>query len=417
MTRYFFFTRRFLPLFITQFLGAFNDNLFKTAVMMVLTYTATKHGNTHSAILVPLAAGLFIFPYFVFSTIAGQVADRYDRARIARILKISETLLMVSAAFALMFQHIPAMLAVLFGMGIQSAFFGPIKYALLPQHLHTDELLPGNGWVQAGTFAAILTGTVLGGLIAVRDGGALLTGLLAISFAVLGYGAARAIPPAPAPDATTAIALRGALRQHIAQARQNPRVWQAIKLVNVFWFIGAAVLALLPTLTRDRLNGDETVVTLFLTLFSIGIGLGAWAGNTLLHRLRQERIVIRSASVAMGLSLALFAGMVAIFPAPTAMMKLGEFLTHPAGWGIGISLLGLAISGGIYALPLQTRIQREGEATILARLIATLNALNALAMAAASLLLMALAAFGAPYPLQLALIAISCLYPVFLRQS
>ena len=277
-------SRRFLPLFLTQFLGAFNDNIFKNALIILITYRLVLQEGESAAHLVTLAAGIFILPFFLFSATAGQLADRYDRGRVARIVKLVEILLAVVAGIGFSLQSLPLLFAVLFGFGLHSTFFGPVKYALLPQHLQAGELLQGNAYIEAATFLAILLGTIGGGELMLHGGTAILASAL-ILCALGGYAASRLIPPAPAPASLQTTAIDWHLpRASMAVLRASSKegLMPLILAISWFWLVGATFLSQFPGLVKNDLHGEGAVVTLLLTIFSVGIGIGSLLCNRLL---------------------------------------------------------------------------------------------------------------------------------------
>jgi 1-acyl-sn-glycerol-3-phosphate acyltransferase len=258
--------RRFAPLFVTQFLGALNDNLFKNALLVLATFhTATS--AQHSAVLVNLAAGIFIAPFLLLSPLAGQLADKLERARLIRAVKLAEIGVMLLGAAALLLASVPLLLLALAAMGAQSAFFGPVKYAILPQHLHRDELVAGNALVELGTFLAILLGTTLGGLaMSEAATGPAIVALAVLAVAVAGWYASRAIPPAPAPSPELVLNHEpfGAATDTFRHARQSTPVWLSVMGISWFWFFGALILAQVPGYTRGVLHAGPQVATLLV---------------------------------------------------------------------------------------------------------------------------------------------------------
>lgn len=381
-------SKRFFPLFWTQFLGAFNDNLFKNALIILLTFTYASMLNTDVQVLVTMAAGAFVLPFFLFSATAGQLADKYDRAAMARVVKLVEIGLMLLAAVGFLTASPYFLLFILFTMGIHSTFFGPIKYAILPQHLEPRELLAGNSYVEAGTFLAILLGTILGGVLVTFDNGPVFVSIGALAVAALGYGFSRAIPPAPAPVPHLKINwnLFGETWAILKLCGQDRTVFLSLLAISWFWFVGATYLAQLPSFTRNVLGADAAVVTLFLTLFSLGIGIGSMLCNRLLRGLVSATYV-PLAAIGMGVfGIDLYFATHHASHDGLALLTLGDFLANPASWRIMIDLLGIAVSGGVYVVPLYAMIQKHGEAAYMARLIAGLNVLNALFMVASSIL-------------------------------
>ena len=277
--------RRFAPLFIAQFLGAFNDNLLKSALAIMVTYRLAERGGLDAASLVMVAGGLFIAPFFLFSGASGTLADQIDKAVIARWVKVAEIAIMALGAWGLSEQSLPLLLATLFALGTHSTVFGPIKYALLPQQLRDDELVAGNALIEAGTFLAILCGTILGGSLVLVDNGALIVGASGIFCATIGWIAARQIPSAP-PAVERPGSRPHLLRDSVAVVRHvtsRPTLLVPILAVSWFWLFGATVISGLPALAKDLLFADEHVVTLMLALFAIGVGLGSLLAERLLH--------------------------------------------------------------------------------------------------------------------------------------
>jgi hypothetical protein len=275
--------RRFLPLFATQFLGAFNDNLYKSAMVILVTY-AVFNDPTKEATFNAVAGGLFILPFFLFSALAGQLADSMDKARIIRFVKTAEIVIMIGGAAGLLLHNIPLMLAALFAMGIHSSFFGPIKYAVLPQHLKTDEVLGGTGLVEAGTYGAILLGTIAGGLLG-RDHAQIAAGGVLV-VALIGRLVGGLVPPAP-PEADAPPLkmdwhiIRASIRL-VDATLHIPRLFLAIAAISFFWAMGAILAAQFPPLVKNVLHADEQVATLFLAIFSIGVAVGSVLINRLL---------------------------------------------------------------------------------------------------------------------------------------
>ena len=276
--------RRFAPLFVTQFLGAFNDNLLKSAMGIVVTFRLAEQSGMDSASLVMLAGAVFIAPFFLFSGASGTLADRVDKSFIARIVKVAEIVIMTLGAVGLWLESVPLLFAALFFLGTHSTVFGPIKYALLPQHLHEDELVAGNALIEAGTFLAILFGTILGGSVVLLAQGALIVGGCGVVCALLGWIAARQIPPAPssAADAPRPRLLRDTIAV-VGHVTSRPALLLPILAVSWFWLFGATVVSGLPAFAKDVLFANEQVVTMMLALFAVGVGVGSIVAERLLH--------------------------------------------------------------------------------------------------------------------------------------
>ena len=346
-------TRRFAPLFITQFLGAFNDNLLKSALGIVITYRLAEKGGVGAASLVMVAGGVFIAPFFLFSGASGTLADRTDKAAIARWVKVAEVGIMSLGAWGLWQESIWLLLAAIFCLGTHSTVFGPIKYTLLPQHLRDEELVAGNALVEAGTFLAILLGTIAGGSLVLIDRGALIVGGCGVAIAAGGWVASRAIPAAPAESAGVAPRPR-LLHDSIAvvgHVTSRPALLLPILAISWFWLFGATVVTGLPALAKDVLFANERVVTLMLALFATGIGLGSLLAERLLHGEVSARYVPFAALVMAGFAVDLHlasAGRVQ----GAEFAGLDVFLRSPGSWRVLGDLVGMAIAGGLFCVPL-----------------------------------------------------------------
>jgi acyl-[acyl-carrier-protein]-phospholipid O-acyltransferase / long-chain-fatty-acid--[acyl-carrier-protein] ligase len=389
-------TRRFLPLFLTQFCGAFNDNLYKNALVILITYAAASHAKDDAALMVTAAAGIFILPFFLFSATAGQLADKYNRAKLIRIIKVAEIVIMALAALGFVTHAVWLLMLALFAMGTHSAFFGPIKYAILRDHLQEQELLAGNALVSAATFVAILLGTIIGGLVILTDGGRVWISLGVIGVAVLGYVASRfVLPTQPAsPGLQVNWNFLAESWRLVQRARENRVVFRAILAISWFWLVGATFLAQFPTYAKQVLHGDETVVTLLLTCFTIGIALGSLLCNRLLKGEISRRYVPRAAVCMALATLALCAASPFAAMPEEGYFNALEWLSYPISWLIGASMLAIAISGGVYVVPLYALMQTKSEAASRARVIASNNIMNALFMVLSSLVSLALLAIG-----------------------
>jgi MFS family permease len=387
-------TRRFLPLFITQFLGAFNDNVFKNALVVLLTFHAAQWTTLPAGILANLAAGVFILPFFLFSATAGQLADKYDKARLARLVKVLEVGIMLVAGVGFWLTSLAWLFAALFLLGCHSTLFGPIKYALLPQHLKHDELLGGNALVEAGTFVAILLGTLGGGLLA-GAGEPLYIAGAGVLVALAGYLASRAIPeaPAPAPDLVIHPNPLAETWRCLGFARENPAVFQSILGISWFWLFGALFLAQFPAYAKNVLGGGETAVTLLLATFTLGVGIGSLACERLSGR-RIELGLVPFGSI--GLTLfALDLALASPTGLPTAVpLPLSDLLGQPGTWRILADLGLIGLFGGFFIVPLYALVQQRSRAELRARVIAANNIMNALFMVAGSLVASGLLAAG-----------------------
>ncbi len=385
-------TRRVLPFFITQFLGAFNDNLFKNALVVLLTFQAASWTTLKPEVLANLAAGIFILPFFLFSATAGQLADKYDKALLARLVKLLEMAIMAVAGLGFWWHSLALLLAALFLLGCHSTLFGPVKYAILPQHLREDELVGGNALIEAGTFVAILVGTLSGGLLAGAVTQPVWIALGGLVVAAAGYLSSRSIPSAPPPEPELRVNPNPITEtwRNIAFARENRGVFLSILGISWFWLYGALFLAQFPAYAKNVLGGGESTVTLLLAVFTLGIGLG----SLLCERMSGKRVeigLVPLGSIGLtlfGLDLALASptGLVAGAPLPLLAM-LSRFST----WRILIDLILIGMFGGFFIVPLYALVQVRSAAAHRARIIAANNILNALfmvggALAAASLL-------------------------------
>ncbi len=392
-------TRRFAPFFATQFLGAFNDNLFKNALIVLLTFQAAQWTTLPAGVLANLAAGIFILPFFLFSATAGQLADKYDKARLARLVKLLEMLIMGVAAAGFALHSLAVLLAALFLLGLHSTLFGPVKYAILPQHLHADELVGGNALVEAGTFVAILLGTLAGGLLAGAGGDPRWVAFAGLLVAAAGYLASRGIPAAPPPVPGLTINPNPLTEtwRNLGFARANRTVFLSILGISWFWLYGALFLAQFPAYAKDVLGGDETSVTLLLATFTLGIGLGSLLCERLSGRLVEIGLVPFGS-----IGLTLF-GLDLAFASPAALptgapLATGALLGLPGSWRVLGDLFALGLFGGFFIVPLYALVQLRSAAEQRARIIAANNILNALFMVGGALAAAGLLAAGASIP-------------------
>ena len=377
-------TRRFLPFFLTQFLGAFNDNLFKSALVMLVTFSLARKMGINGQVAVTVIAGLFILPFFLFSSVAGELADRYEKAFLIRRIKFIEIILMALTAAAFYFSNFWLLVALLFLMGAQSTFFGPLKYSIIPEHLEEGELIAGNALVSAGTYLAILIGTIVGGLLILQPGGVEIISVLIVFFALLGWLASLKIPNAGSFNPKVSIDFNIIRSTHriIASVIQEKDVFLSILGVSWFWFVGATFLSQFPSYTKDVLQANEQVATLFLTVFSIGVGLGSLLCNTLLKgEIDGKYVPYGAATLSVG-SICLWLASRRLAPAGMDEELFGIllFLQKPEGIFILISLLAIAIGGGIYVVPLNAIMQTRCKAQHRARVIACSNIVNSFMM-------------------------------------
>jgi MFS family permease len=398
--------RRFGPFFLTQFLGALNDNVYKQALISMISFGTISMGGLSAGVAVNLASGLFILPFFLFSATAGQLADRLDKARIIRAVKALEIGIMALAAAGFLSGRFALLLAALALMGVHSTFFGPVKYSILPQHLAPAELVGGNAWVEGGTFLAILIGTIAGGVLAaLPDGFTRWVPLATLAVAGLGYLSSRAIPPAPpaAPGLPIGWNLWRETCRIIGQGGADPLVLRSVLAISWFWFYGAVFLAQAPLYAKDYLGGGQPAMVLLLTVFSLGIGAGSAACARLSGARLEPGLVPFGA-----LGLSLFAlDMVLGTPAPgVAAAGLVQILGRPASVRLLCDFLMIGVSGGVFIVPLYTLLQVRTAPAQLSRVIAANNILNALFMVVAALMGAGLLALGWRVPQLFALTAV-----------
>jgi 1-acyl-sn-glycerol-3-phosphate acyltransferase len=377
--------RRFGPFFWTQFLGAFNDNLFKTALLVVLTYDALAWTTLPSALLNNLIPGLFILPYVLLSATAGQVADKVEKGRLARFVKLIEIVIMGIAAAGWLTHTLWLLIAAVVGMGIHSTLFGPVKYAYLPQHLKPEELVGGNGVIEMGTFVGILLGEVMGAVLAGRGPwGVHLVAGVTLFVAVLGLATSWRIPasPAPAPDLKISVNFIAESVRNIAYSRRNRTVFLSMLGNSWFWFYGALVLSQFPLYAKDYLHGDHSVFVLLLTVFSLGIG----AGSLLCEKLSGRKVEIGLVPFgAIGLSLfGIDLYFASLGYTNTAAVDARSVLAQAGTLRILADILLLGVFGGFFIVPLFALIQTRCDPAHVSRTIAGMNILNAIFMVAAA---------------------------------
>jgi len=413
--------RRFLPLFATQLLNAFNDNLYKNAMVLFVVYSVYSSEEAEAQFSA-IASGVFILPFFILSALAGQLADMRDKAMIIRWVKFAEIFIMMVGGAGLVLAWlggmlsslaIPLMLLALFAMGIHSTFFGPIKYAILPQHLKREEVLAGTGLVEAGTYVAILAGTILAGYIAVQW-----AALLVVVTAVIGFVTSKQVPPAP-PYEHGQIVDRHVLRASVALVRNTMHqreVFYAILAISFFWTIGAVLFIQFPPLAKNVLFASKEVASLFLVIFSVGVAIGSVAINALLKGDVSARYAPVSV-LAMGAFVAAFYFVCQAWRADVSaaeLMSVPEFLAQPLAPLVLATLLLIAVGGGMFVVPLYAFLTTKCDPAQAARTVAANNIVNSGAMVGGSLLAGGLSAAGIPIVEQLLLSAGMCLVSAWL---
>ncbi len=392
--------RRFAPFFWTQFLGAANDNLFKFAFTVLVTY------QLQVSWLEPKMAGLvigalFILPFVLVSATAGQWADKYDKAVIMRSVKLLEVGIMLVAAVGFWYQWVPVLLACVFLMGLHSTLFGPVKYAYLPQHLSERELTGGNGMVEMGTFVAILLGQVGGGLLMSLAGtGTHWVAISCVVVALVGWGASKAIPASPSSDADLKLNWNPVSEtwRNLKLAHDYPSVFRSLLGISWMWFFGAVFLSQFPSFARDVLGGNEQVASLLLVVFSVGIAVGALLCETLSHRHVEIGLVPIGAVGMTVFAWDLYLATQGMSHTGGAFLSVGAFVAQSAHWRVMADLALLAFSAGLYSVPMYALIQLRAKPSHRARIIAANNILNALFMIVSSLAAGALLGAGFSIP-------------------
>jgi len=391
--------RRFAPLFWTQFLGAANDNLFKFSFTLLATYHASEWGGLEGSTAGFVIGAIFITPFVLFSATSGQLADKIERGGLMRFVKNLEIAIMAIAATGFIGQHASLLYVSVFLMGLHSTLFGPVKYAYLPQHLDDGELTGGNGMVEMGTFVAILLGTIAGGLL-VKSGpaGATTVAVGCLLLALLGRGAAHFIPHSPAPDPNLRINWNpfSETWRNLRLSAQNRAVFNSLLGISWLWFFGSIFLTSFTPFAHDVLGGDENVVTLLLSVFSIGIGTGALACERLSGR-KVEIGLVPFGSIGMTV-FAVDLWLATNGMAATELREVGEYLRDPSQWRVMADLFLLALFAGFYSVPLYAVIQARSEPSHRARIIAANNIMNAIFMIVASLMATALLKGGLTLP-------------------
>jgi 1-acyl-sn-glycerol-3-phosphate acyltransferase len=377
--------RKFLPYFITQFFGAFNDNIFKNVLLLFVAFAGANALPISSNLFINLAAGLFILPFFLFSASAGVLADKYEKSWFIRKVKLFEIAIMLLGAIGFITESYGVLLLLLFLMGTQSAFFGPVKYALLPQNLNEKELVPGNALVEAGTFIAILIGTLGAGIIASSENAKYLAAFCVVLFALLGYLSSRFIPfsASSAPNLTFRWQPYKQTKHTLSICKSDRIVFQSIMAISWFWFLGAAYLTQFPNFTKVYLNGTESAVSFLLALFSVGIALGSlicnWISN---HRIEVGVVPIG----ALGITIFGYLMATSVPSELPQFHSFGEFIRFSDFWPLFFYLLMIGASGGLFIVPLYALMQHRAKETERAQVIAGLNIFNSLFMVGSAVL-------------------------------
>ncbi len=380
--------QRFRPFFFTQFLGAFNDNVFKTALITLVAFHAASLSSIDGSTLATLLPGLFILPFFLFSATAGQIADKYEKSQIIRLVKVFEIGIMLFASAGFYLHNIWLLGSALFMMGMHSTLFGPVKYAYLPQHLQQNELVGGNGMVEMGSFIAILLGQILGATLATMPSHEIFTSLAIILIAVLGYYTSRGVPNTPAAEPSLTINWNPITEtiKNVKLIWPQQQIWVAIVAISWFWFYGATLLAQFPNLAKSVLYGTESVFILLLSVFSIGIGIG----SLLCEKLSKGRVelgLVMLGSVGMSIFGAdLYASSANIHvDAGDALQNSLQFMGNIHSWRMLVDIALIGLFGGFYIVPLYVLIQTRVDKKYQSRVIAGNNIMNAFFMVVSAL--------------------------------
>lgn len=401
--------RRFGPFFLAQLSGAFNDSLFKQILVLLVTYHAADYSADNPGLLTNLAAGIFILPFVLFSALAGQLADKYDKARMIQGIKGAEVAIMGLASWGFFSHSLPLLLSSLFLMGCHSAFFGPAKYAVLPQTLAPDELVGGNGLLEMGTFLAILTGTLCAGLLVAATTDPALLSCVLTAMAALGLLFSLGMPRmvAPAPELKLQLNPWRQTMDMVRQARKTRSVWLSLLGISWFWFFGATVLSQIPAIGKSVLQGSEQVVTVLLAVFSVGVAIGSMLCEKLSGR-RVEIGLVPFGSIGLSVFAADLYFALQSFTAhvpPATLLDVHAFLALPASWRVLVDIALVGVFGGFYIVPLYALVQTRTDKSEQSRIIAVNNILNAVFMVAAAGFAAAALHFGASVPVLIALCA------------
>jgi len=408
--------RQFAAYFWTQFFGAFNDNFFKNALVILITFKAADSLHLPASVLVTLAAGIFILPFFLFSATAGQIAEAAEKSKLIRKIKIFEILIMLLATYGFLAEKIIFLLIVLFLMGFQSALFGPVKYSIIPQIVKSKDLLAANALVEMGTFLAILLGTLLGGLAIVNDDyGIYLAAGGVLVFSFIGWLCSLLLTKMPALIKDLKINWNPFTEsiKIISFTKQNDKVFYSVIGISWFWLLGASFLSLFPSYAKDYLAGNEYVVNVLLTSFSLGIGIG----SILCESLAKGKVSFRLVPFGMlGMSVSAIA-LYLLSPEKSMMTSLGgvELFFNSAQYAlILISLVAFSLFGGIYIVPLYSMAQKHAKPESLSRVIAGNNIFNSLFMVVSSLVIIVLLKLSLGIPQIFALLAIGNLFIAYI---
>lgn len=375
--------QRYRPYFLTQFFGAFNDHVFKTALITLVAFQTASLTDMSGSMLTTVLPGLFILPFFLFSATAGQLADKYEKSQLIRALKLIEISIMLLASIGFFLQQIWLLIGALCLMGTHSTFFGPVKFSYLPQHLKDQELIGGNGMIEMGTFIAILFGQILGAWLVIQSSYALPTSMTILLIAIIGYGASRGIPHSPAESPKITINWNPITETYrsLKQIWSQQTLWLAIVAISWFWFYGATLLAQFPNLAKQVLFGDESVFITLLFAFSLGVGLGSLLCEKIAKTKHALGLVMVGAIGLTVFGVDLYASSMSIYAAgSTVTHDFYSFLQHAPHWRLLADIACIGLFGGFYIVPLYVLLQTHAPEGFLSRVIASNNIMNALFM-------------------------------------
>lgn len=413
--------RRFAPLFVTQFLGAFNDNLYKQAVVLFATYQIFNDAQAEQNFNA-IATGLAMLPFFILSALSGQLADTLDKARIIRLVKTAEIFIMLLGAAGIFIAragHINIGLAIMLGsvllLGVHSTFFGPIKYAILPQHLEDDEVLGGTGMVEAATYLSILTGTVVAGWIPVEA-----AAILTLVVAAIGWVTGRMVPPAPRMGPKLKVNFNPVTSSWrlVSATMHIPRLFLAICAISFFWTIGSVLIVIFPPLVKNVLTADERVASLTIAVFSVGVAIGSMIINQMLKGKVSAKYSPASV-IAMGTVVVALAAQAWFWvpAAPGALYGFGDFIAQPQAWLLLATLLAIAVTGGMFVVPLYAFLTTTVTKDQTARTVAANNIVNAGAMTIGAVTVTIISTMGVGPTALLLLVAGMCLISAWIAQK
>ncbi|MDA8792567.1 MFS transporter [Bacteriovoracaceae bacterium] len=387
--------KRFWPMFWTQFFGAFNDNVFKNALVILITYKSYQLMGLSPEQMVTLCGGIFILPFFIFSATAGQLCDKYSKSNLIFIVKIFEIVVMILGACGFVFENLPLLLFSLFLMGFQSTLFGPVKYSILPELIEEDELVHGNALVEMGTFLSILLGTIVGGVLISYPQGGVYVSISVILFAIIGAIFAKCMTPikSNSPNLQIQYGLIKPSIDILKVTKEIKSVWNSVLGISWFWFLGAALLSIFPVYAKNVLFAGESVVTLFLALFSVGVAIGSILCEKFSkHRLELGLVPFGSIGITLFILDLSFVGHP--FAEGTTIGSIKEFMSYPISYRIVIDLLLISVFSGFFIVPLYTFIQQHSHPESRSRVIAGNNIINALFMVVSSIALAAFYGWG-----------------------